>query len=98
MIFFKQHGHAQAAEFSDGSKAVLRVPSESGNRFHKDAVNFPLSAVSHHPLKFLSLVHASSGQTLIGIDVHQMPILVLTDHLRVGTDLSGVGMQLIRRI
>src|SRR5699024_6165802 len=50
-IFLKLHLYAEGFQLPDSREAVMNVPCKPGDGFHKDAVDFSLSAVGKHPLE-----------------------------------------------
>ena len=97
-IFLKFHLDTEGFQLPDGGEAVVDVPCKPGNGFYKDAVDFALSAVGKHPLKFIPLIRPGSGDALIGVYVHQLPFVLSGNQGSVMLHLHGKGIQLIYRI
>lgn len=79
------------------SQALRRVAGKARDGLDQDAVNEPASAVGQHPLEIISLLHRSATDALVGVYVHQPPVLVLGDVLRIVDVLSREGVELILR-
>ena len=51
-----------------------------------------------HPLEFIAGFTFHSGETFVGEDVHQFPIVACSDAFFVCSDLCGIGVELIGRV
>lgn len=92
VFFFKVDRDALRLQHSDVVQAVHRVAGEAGDGLDQDAVNESAFAVSQHPLEILPFLHRGAGDALVGIDVHQPPIIMLGDVLRIVDVLSREGI------
>lgn len=97
VLFLEEDGRAVGSELSDSLQALHRVAGEAGDGLDQDAVNESVSTVSQHPLEVISLLHRGAGDALVGVDVHQPPVLMLGDVLRVVDVLGREGVKLILR-
>ena len=95
MLFFKYHRYAKLFQFPDRGDAVLRVTGKPGQGFDQNAVDLPVPAILHHALEILSFVGAGAGDALVGVNVHERPVLMAGDQCGVVPHLRGEGMLLI---
>lgn len=72
--------------------------SKPGDGLDQDPIDLSSSAVCHHPLKLRALLDPGAGQSLVSVDVHQLPAVLLADVLCVAANLRHIRVQLIRRI
>lgn len=70
--------------------------SKPGDGLDQDPIDLSSSAVCHHPLKLRALLDPGAGQSLVSVDVHQLPAVLLADVLCVAANLRRVRVQLIR--
>ncbi len=73
------------------------LTGKAGDGLDQDAVNKPASAVSQHPLEIIPLLHRGAGDALVSVDVHQSPVLMLGDVLRIVDVLGRKGVELVLR-
>ena len=97
VLFLEEDGRAIGSELSDGLQALRRVAGEAGDGLDQDSVNEPASAVGQHPLEILSLFHGGASDALVGVYVHQPPVLMFSDVLRIVDVLGCEGVELILR-
>ena len=96
ILLFKLDRNAQLGKLSQGRQTIFGVAGKSGDGLDQDPVDLPSSAVCHHPLKLRALLDPGAGQSLISVDVYQLPAVLLADVLCVAANLRRVGVQLIR--
>ena len=97
ILFLEEDGRAIGSELPDGLQALCRIAGKARDGLDQDAVNESASAVGQHPLEVISLLHGGAGDTLVGVDVHQPPILMLSDVLCIVDVLRCEGIELILR-
>ena len=97
VLFLEEDGRAVGSELSDSLQALHRVAGKARDGLDQDAVNEPASTVGQHPLEILPLLHRDAGDALVGVDVHQPPVLMLGDVLRIVDVLRCEGIELILR-
>ena len=73
-----------SAEVPAGGETVAGVPGKSGDGLDHDLIDLALPAVCHQAVEVLTLIHPGAGQTLVCVDVHQIPAIVGVDRLRIG--------------
>ena len=97
VFFLEEDGRAVGSELPNGFQTLCRVAGEAGDGLNQDAVDESAFAVSQHPLEILPLLHRGACDAFIGVDVHQPPVLMLGDVLRVVDVLGREGVKLILR-
>ena len=97
VLFLEEDGRAVGSELSDGLQALCRIAGKARDGLDQDAVNESASAVGQHPLEILPLLHGGAGDALVGVYVHQPPVLMLSNVLRIVDVLSREGVELILR-
>ena len=95
ILFFKLDGYAQAEQLPERRQAVTGVAGEAGDGFDQHLVDLSLPAVRQQAVEILPLVHPGARNALIGIDVHQIPSVMILDQVRIVTDLGRIGVKLI---
>ena len=94
-FLFKHHANSSLPQGTDGAEHIHTVAPKPGDGFAEDQVDTPLSAGPKHPFEILSVLHAGTGNSLIGIDVHQFPARVLGDGVGIIPDLRAIGIELV---
>ena len=79
---------------ADGGKAVNCVSGKTADRLCDDQVDLPGEGVSHHAFEALTLFGVRPGDTLVGIDTGELPIVPSLDVVGVVIDLRFVAGQL----
>ncbi len=51
-----------------------------------------------HSVEIIAFAHCKAGDAFVGVDVHQLPIIMAGDVLGVVVDLCDVGVLLVIRI
>lgn len=97
VLFLEEDGRAVGPELPDGLQALRRVAGKAGDGFDQNTVNEPAPTVGQHPLEVISLLHRGAGDALVSVDIHQPPVLMLGDVLRVVDVLGREGVKLILR-
>lgn len=97
VFFLEEDCRAAGSELSNGLQTLRRVAGEAGDGLDQNAVDESVSTVSQHPLEITPLLHRGAGDALVGIDVHQPPIIMPGDVLRVVDVLGREGVKLILR-
>lgn len=95
IFFLEEDSRSVGTELSNGFQTLRRVAGEARDGLDQNAVNESASAVGQHPLEVISLLHGGAGDTLVGVDVHQPPIIMLGDVLRIVDVLGREGVELI---
>ena len=78
-MFLKINADAKGLQFTKGFETVGGVSSESGDGFYKDLIDAPFPAVSQHPLEVIPLFSGGAGNTLVGINLGQFPMIMGID-------------------
>ena len=97
VLLLEEDGRTVSSELPDGFQAFCRVTGEAGDGLDQNAVDESAFAVGQHPLEILSLLHRGAGDALVSVDVHQPPVLMLGDVLRIVDVLGREGVELILR-
>ena len=80
---------------ADGGKAVNRVSGKTADRLCDDQVDLSGEGVSHHAFKALTFFGIRPGDTLIGIDTGELPIVPSLNVVGVVIDLCFITGQLL---
>lgn len=97
VFFLEEDSRSVGTELSNGFQTLRRVAGEARDGLDQNAVDESVSTVSQHPLEITPLLHRGAGDALVGIDVHQPPIIMPGDVLRVVDVLGREGVKLILR-
>ena len=92
VFFLEEDCRTVGSELPNGFQTLCRVAGEAGDGLDQDAVNESVSTVSQHPLEITPLLHRGAGDALVSVDVHQPPVLMLGDVLRIVDVLSREGI------
>jgi hypothetical protein len=82
-------------QLSNGGKAVDRVSGESADRLGDNQVDFPCQCIIDHGSEADSLFRSCSGDSFIGVDLDEFPIVSGLDVFGVVVDLSFVAGELL---
>ena len=94
VFFFKENLHMMLLQLTDGDQAVDRISGKSADRLGDDEVDFPGEGICDHLIENLAAFGVRAGNTLIGIDLDELPIVPLFDVLRVVVDLGLITGEL----
>ena len=97
ILFLEEDGRAIGSELPDGLQTLRRIAGKARDGLDQDAVNESASAVGQHPFEILPFLHRGAGDALVSVDIHQPPVLMLGDVLRVVDVLRCEGIELILR-
>lgn len=97
VLFLEEDSRAVGSELPDGFQALCRIAGKARDGLDQDAVNEPAPAVGQHPLEILPLLHRGAADALIGVYVHQPPLLMFSDVLCIVDVLGREGVELILR-
>lgn len=97
VLFLEEDGRAIGSELPDGLQALCRIAGKARDGLDQDAVNESASAVVQHPFEILPFLHRDAGDALVGVDVHQPPVLMFHDVLCIVDVLRCEGIELILR-
>ena len=81
VFFLEEDSRAVGTELPDSLQTLRRVAGEARDGLDQDAVNESASAVVQHPFEILPFLHRGAGDALVGVDVHQPPVLMFHDVL-----------------
>ena len=95
VLFFKEHLHMMLFQLSDGNQAVYRISCKSADRLGDDEVDFACQGICHHFIETLTAFRIRAGNTLIGVNLHELPIVSLFDVLRVVINLGFITGELL---
>ena len=95
VLFLKIHLDAFFLQFADGSQTVDCVAGKSANGLGKNQVDFAGEGIVDHAVEPVSVFDACTGDTLIGIDVHELPFRVVLYKRSVIVDLRIVAVLLL---
>ena len=98
VLFLEADGDAQPEQFPHIPDVVRGVPGEAGGGLDQHPVDLPVTAVRDHAVELLTLPGLQPGQALVGVDVHQFPVLPGGDELGVEVHLGHVGVELVSRV
>ena len=94
-LLLEAHPHPQGLQFPDSLQALFGVPGKPGGGLHKDLVHPAPAAVCQQPLEVVPLLRRGAGDPLVRVHVHELPLRVGSDELRVVGVLGGKGVELI---
>lgn len=97
VFFLEEDCRAAGSELSNGLQILRRVAGEAGDGLDQNAVNESAAAVVQHPFEILPFLHRGAGDALVGVDVHQPPVLMFHDVLCIVDVLRCEGIELILR-
>ena len=95
ILFLKVHADAKRLQLTHSLQAVLGIARKARDGFDKDAVNTPFPRILQHPLEILSFGYRSAGDSLICIDIDEIPIRIADDKFREVGVLRGIGVELV---
>ena len=87
--------HAVFLELADGHQTVHRVSGKAADRFRDDKVDASGKRVSDHFLKAFSAFGVRAGNTLIGVDLHKLPLRLRLNESSVVVHLGFVASELL---
>ena len=88
---FKVAFDAFFLQLSDGGQAVDGIAGKAADGLGDDEINFPGQRISHHGLEALAVLGAGAGDALIGIDLHEFPVVPRLYVLGVIVDLCPIA-------
>ena len=80
---------------SDGGQAVNGVPGKSADGLGDDKVDLPGQCIRHHGLEALTMLGAGAGDALIGVHLHEFPVIPRLNVLGVVVDLRFIAGELL---
>ena len=95
VLFLKADTDIQRLQLPDCLQALLGVSGEPGGGLDQDLVDPPSPAVRQETLKVVPLFRGGPGDPLVGVHIHEFPVWVAGDQLRIVSVLGGEGVQLI---
>ena len=97
VFFLEEDCRTVGSELPNGFQTLRCVASEAGDGLDQDAVNKSAAAVGQHPFEILPFLHRGAGDALVGVDVHQPPVLMSHDVMCIVDVLRCEGIELILR-
>ena len=97
ILFLEEDGRAIGSELPDGLQALCRIAGKARDGLDQNAVHESAAAVVQHPFEILPFLHRGAGDALVGVDVHQPPVLMFHDVLCIVDVLRCEGIELILR-
>ena len=91
VLFFKVYLDAFLFQFPNRCDTVDRVPGEAADRLCNDEVDFACQRIRHHALEALAVLRVGAGDALVGVDLHELPIVPPFDVGGVVVNLGGVA-------
>lgn len=95
ILFLKADADIQRLQLPNRLQAFLGVSGKPGGGLDQDLVDPPSPAVRQEPLKVVPLFRGGSSDPLVGVYVHELPVRVAGNQLRIVGVLGGEGVQLI---
>ena len=95
VLLFKVDLDALLLELSHRNEAVHRVSGKSADRLGDNEVNLSVQCVLDHLIEAIALFHVGAGNTLVGVNLHELPFGMAFDVLCVVVDLSLVTGELL---
>lgn len=97
ILFLEEDGRTIGSELPDGLQALCRIAGKARGGLDQNAVHESAAAVVQHPFEILPFLHRGAGDALVGVDVHQPPVLMFHDVLCIVDVLRCEGIELILR-
>lgn len=83
ILFLKEALATGLLQLADGGQTVYGVSGETADRFGHDQVDLSGKGIPDHPVKAVAVFGVDGADTLVGIDLHKVPIVsVLPSHCR----------------
>ncbi len=82
-------------ELPDGRQAVHGVAGEAADALGDDEVDLSGQSVGDHPLEALAALGGCARDALVGVDVHELPVVPALDVVGVVVDLRLVAGELV---
>ena len=91
-FFLKVHAYAARFQRTHRFEALGGVSGKSGYGLHEDPVYESALTVTEHALEIIALFYRSACDTLIGIDVYKLPVILAGYKLGIVAVLCGKGV------
>lgn len=95
VLFFEVAFDTVLLELPDGGEAVDGISGESADALGDDQVDLPGERVLYHGLEADSLLDAGSADSLVRIDIDELPVVAAFDVVRVVVDLRLIAGELV---
>lgn len=94
VLFLEEALTAGLFQFADGGQTVHSVPGKTADGLGDDKVDLPGKGISDHTIEAVPVLGVDGTDTLIGIDLHEVPIRIFPDELGVIVYLGFIGSEL----
>ena len=94
ILFLKEALATGLLQLADGGQTVHGVSGETADGFGHDQVDLSGKGIPDHPVKAVTVFGVDGTDTLVGIDLHEVPIRIFPDEFGVIVHLGFVGSEL----
>ena len=94
ILFLEEALTASLLQLADGGQTVHGVSGETADGFGHDQVDLSGKGIPDHPVKAVAMFGVDGTDTLVGIDLHEVPIRIFPDEFGVIVHLGFVGSEL----